>query len=515
MKTLHSSLLLIALVGVGSSAFADFITGTVLGSNGAPAAGVNIDAIRLSNGNNIKLQNDGTNSAGFFNTTIPADVYDLWFFPPAGSSDVTLVLHNVVVSGTKNLGTLHLVAGSLVSGHVQKQNGTPVGGLDLHVIDNATGLEVPLLERRTDAFGNFSVAAPKNSIDLNFDTTNLAPTVLLGAKSMTLTPTTNTNVGTIVLPPGFTVTGHVQRTSNGLAVSAVDLNFKDLATGLKAYTPNDNTDAAGNFSVIVAAATYNIDFAAPFATHLAGKRLANHVVSASHSVGTLTLDDGVVMSGTVKSFDNVAQLNADVDVFDQAGTLIPTANDNTSASGAYQVIVPFGTLKIIFRPPSYAALISDVHAGVLVSANFTLNGTLPAWAGANNYGAGMAGTGGFVPHVTVSGGTSRTGNPDFAFELQNGRGGALAVVEISTSSISAPFLGGTLLVKIGHANAVSVITTLGGAAGVGGAGSKHLLSPFPLGLSEGLDLYTQFAVRDPATTRGWCLSDAVHFKVVP
>lgn len=509
-------LALLALFSLAPRAAADFITGTVVDSNGVPVAGVNIDAIRLSNGNNINLSNDGTNAAGAFVTTIPADVYDLYFFPPAppANSHVTLVVRNVLVTGTKSLGTLRLVAGSVVSGHVQNQGGAPVGQVGLVMTDLVTGREVPLLVHRTDAFGNFLVAAPKNAISLAFDP-GAVPLQVLVPRILELTPTGNTSMGTLVLQPGLVVTGHVQRAANGLAVSGVDLDFKDLSTGVTLYTPNDNTNALGDYSVVVPAGNYHVDFAAPSATLLAGRRLASQAISANRLLDTVTLEAGAVLSGTVRSAANVLQVNADVDVYSQAtGELYPTPGDNTSATGAYSVIVPKTNLRVVFRPPSYLVpLGSDVQTNVLVTANTTLNGVLPAWTTPNNYGTGLAGTGGIVPHITVSGGTARSGNPNFAFELQGGRGGALAIATLSLAPGARPFLGGTLLVRPGPANSISLVTALGGTPGVAGAGSKRI--PFPPALGEGLDLYAQFRVHDPAAPRGWSLSDALHFKAVP
>jgi len=515
VKSFHLPLLAAFLLG--STAFADFITGTVKTSTGAPAVGVNIDAIRLSNGNNINLSNDGTDATGFFNTTIPADVYDLWFFPPPGSSDVTLVLHNVVVSGTKVLGTLNLQAGAVLTGHVQTQGAVPIATLDLWVTDQVTNQAVPLANRRTDAFGNFQITVPKNAIELDFDATSVQPTFVLGSRAMFLSPTANTNLGTIVMPPGMIVTGHVQRSAGGTPMAGVDLDFKSTTAGGVEYTPNDNTDALGNFSVVVKAGTYNVDFSPAFATHIAGKRLAAQNVAANLSLGTVALDNGAVLSGTIKSWDNVAQLNGDVDVYrTSTGELVPTAGDNSNASGAYQVIVPLDNLKVVFRPPNFTVpLSSDVHTNFLVTVNTTLNGVLPACALPNNYGTGLAGTGGIVPHLTFSGGTTRDGNSAFAYELQGGRGGALAILTLSAFQRNIPFRGGTLLVDISSGASIKVVTVLSGPAGGAGVGVKHVLTPFPLGVATNFDIYAQFAVKDAAAVQGYAFSDGMHFRVCP
>lgn len=509
---------LLALALLASRGSADTITGTVLAPNGAPMPGVNIDAIRLSNGNNITVDNDGTNGAGQFTSTLPADVYDLWFFPPAPptTSHVTYVMRNVVVSGTKNLGTIQLQAGVFLSGTIRTTGGTPVSSLDLRVTDNVTGFEVPLMGNTTNAFGNFQVAVPKNSIEVFFDGGSAQPAFVLVSQTHTLAPTVDTNMGTITMQPGYIVSGHVQRASNGLAVAGVDIDVKNTITGASLLLNNDNTNSLGNFSLILGAGTYDVDFAAPNALRLAGKRVASLAVNANTTVPTVALDAGALVSGIVKSFDNVIQVNADVDVYRQAtGEIVPSFADNTSATGAYAVVVPIGTVEIAFRPPSYTVpLASDVRSNQVVTADTTINAFLPACAAANHYGAGLAGTGGFVPNLATSGGTNRVGNPNFAIAVSNGRGGATAVLVISGQSRSIPLLGGTLLVNTNPALSVKIPLVLNGTSGVGGAGFKSVPAQLPTSLAN-LDAYCQIAVRDLNAPQGWAFSDGLHFDICP
>lgn len=508
---LVSTLLLALLTPLAS---ADLITGTVLDSNGLPVAGVNIDAIRVSNGNNINIDNDGTNAAGAFSTTIPADVYDLYFFPPAppGNAHVTLVVRNVLVSGTRNLGTLRLALGSLVRGNVRNVGGAPVGQVDVIMTDLVTGREVPLLVHRTDAFGNFVVAAPKNAIALELDPSGVPLQTLL-PRTLEVNAAADVNLGTLTLQPGFVVSGHVQRLTTGLPLANVDLDFKDLATGVTFSPANDNTNTLGNYSVVVPAGTYDIEFAAPAANLLAAAALRNQVVDSHEAFANVALEPGAVVSGTVRSWDGTLQINADIDVYDRfTGEAIPTPGDNTSATGTYSVIVPLRTLRVVYRPPSYTVPLASQVRIAAINANTVLDATLPAWPLPDNYGTGLAGTGGFVPHLSTSGGAARSGNPAFAYELSGGRGASLAIITVSLAPVSRPFLGGTLLVNPSANMSISATTVLGGTVGAAGAGSRRLF--FPPEIAQGLDLYAQFRVKDPAGPRGWALSDGLHFKAV-
>ena len=199
----------------------------------------------------------------------------------------------------------------------------------------------------TNAFGNFQVAVPKNSIDVLLDGASAQPAFVLVSQTLTLAPTVDTNLGNITMQPGYIVSGHVQRASNGLAVAGVDIDVKNTITGDTLCDPEKPITI----------------------------------------VPTVALDAGALVSGIVKSFDNVIQVNADVDVYRQAtGEIVPSFADNTGATGAYAVVVPLGTVEIAFRPPSYSVpLGSDVHSNLLVTADTALNAFLPSCPAPNNY----------------------------------------------------------------------------------------------------------------------------------
>jgi len=503
--------LLLALLALAPLSRADFITGHVVDSNGIPVPGVNINAFRVSNGNEENLQNDGTNANGDFLTTIPPNVYDIHFVPPAPPQTtlVTLVLKNVVVTGTKNLGTVVLPPGVSLSGHVQSQGGVPISQVSLNVIDRVSGDTVILVQKKTDAFGNFNVAVPAHAITLQLDPSgNLLGT--FAARSMDLSPAGNTNLGNLVLKNGFAVSGTVVRTSNGSVVPSVDLDFFDTATGEKLYTPNDTSNILGNFSVVVPAANYDIEFCPTFATSLVGKRI-NRSVAAATALGSIALDTGAILRGKIRSFNGTIQVNADVDVRDQVTqTKVVTCADNSNATGDYAIIVPLSTIKVTFHPPTFdVGLGSDIHKNVSIIGTTVLDGSLPSCPLPNNYGTGLAGTGGIVPHLTTSGGSPVQDNGAFAIQLQNGRGGATAFVMVSLAPAARPQLGGTLLVdpSIGFFAAFP----LGGTPGVAGAGS--LTIPANLGAAVNLDLYLQAFVQDPGAVQGWAFSEGLHFRV--
>lgn len=117
------------------------------------------------------------------------------------------------------------------------------------------------------------------------------------------------------------------------------------------------------------------------------------------------------------------------------------------------------------------------------------------------YGAGKPGSGGFVPELDGSG-AATIGSP-VSLDIANGVGGATGILMGglgSTSKVSVPLFGGTLLVA---APAPSIPIVLGGAPGIAGAGALSVPQQIPNNATLlGLDLYFQAWFLDPGATSG-------------
>jgi hypothetical protein len=377
----RAAFVLFSLVSV-SSLSAQAITGRVVDSNGNGVPGVNIDGIDVSDGSTANLSNDGTNAGGFFTTTVDsgAGVYDFTFNPPPPPASTLLIVEvqNVVVVGTTNLGNVVLPTGVSLSGRTENVSGLPVANVDVDVVHQGTNQQVLLQGDITNAFGNFTIAVPTTPIEVRFKTAGIVPT--LAPTALQLTLSVNTNLGDITLQPGLSLSGTVQR-SGGAAVSGADIDVLLSATGDKLFTPGDNTSATGSFSVVVAAGTYDIEVCPNPANLLVGKELLGVVVSGNTNVGIITLQGGVVLSGTIRDFLSAPVQGADVDVRDSGtGVGVVTCNDNSNASGNYSVVVPTGTFDVIFSPPGpgcSSGLGLDVDLGVVIAGNTVHNGVLP------------------------------------------------------------------------------------------------------------------------------------------
>jgi len=497
------------LVLLSLPAAADTITGQVVDSNGNGVVGVDIDAKNLGGGGDPTLFNDGTDLNGFFTTTIPAGVYRITFIPPPPPTTTHLVfeIEPVVVVGTTNMGTISLPPGVSLAGHVEETNGFPVGGANIDVIDETAGDALVLTNDFTDAFGNFIVAVPAGPIELRIDATPVF-SAILASTAIQLSPSGNTTLPTITLEPGFVLTGTVED-PNGDPVEDADLDVFDSAHE-KLFTPGDSTDCSGEFSLVVPSGLFDLEVCPDPGDLLVATGVFGIAVSSDLDLGLFQLAPGAVLSGTVRNASGQPVAGVDIDV-ERSATLaeVVVCSDSTDAAGQYAVIVPFTTIDVMFTPDFSQALGSASVKNVLITGARTLNATLPNCPFATNYGAGLAGTGGTVPHITTSGGAPSVANPDWRIEMQNGRGGAFAILILSTGSAALPFRGGTILVNISVGQHFNQFVTLSGTPGAAGAGS-YTFDPGPLTGASGFTGFAQFAVQDPGAVQGWAMSEGLQ-----
>ncbi len=501
---LQAALTVLGLGVTAAGAVADQLSGFVVDAQGLPVAGVNISAKSESGGGNGNLANGGTDASGFFDVTIDPGVYEFTFEPPPPPAAVALaaVLEGVVVSGNSSLGTVALGEAVAVSGRTVSAGGIPVAGVNLDVIDLTTGENIVLPGDITDLSGQFSVATPPGPIEVLFDTTPiLAP--LLAPHQINMAPAVSTNVGDVQLAPGFKVTAAVFDPSFQPLVN-VDVDVRDPFTGVKLYTPGDNTDNNGFVDFVVPQGVYDIEICPQFVLGLVPHLFGSTPINATTNLGIVTLAAGVPLTGTVTSHLGPVVGGADVDVVDSA-TQLPVfiCDDNTNGVGQYQVIVPNGQYDLVFTPPYSAHLASSVEAGVVVNGATSRNAVLPFCDCGTPSGPGVAGSAGLVPQITAIGGSLRLGNPGWGFDVTSGLGGGSGFVMIHFGPQVGITHGQFGNISLMAGRALVVPLQLGGIPGLPGAGSASFPFPLPGSFpSYGTVLSARAILVDPAAPSG-------------
>lgn len=381
MPTQRQLALLAGLLLLAPLAPAQTVVGRVVDSFGNGVGGVDIDVLNEGSGGDPDIFNDGTDPNGFFTmTVVPGGVYDIEFNPPPPptTTDLTFTLRDVFVFGTVDVGVVVLPPGVALSGRVLDPGGLPVNNVNLDVVDETTGERLVTPADRTDVFGNFSIAVPANDIELRLNTTSVVGQTL-APRALALSPTVDTDLGDLFLEQGFVVSGNLQSTS-GAPIATADFDFTDSVTRQRLYTPGDDSDDFGNFSIVVPAGVYDVEVCPQPGDLFVAREFDSLTVATNLSFGALQLTSGFLMSGTVLLSGGAPAGGVDVDVEDAfTGATIALCRDDTDAAGFYSVVVPTGTFTVTFARRCLGEIEKvDVHTSVLVTGNRTLNGLLPA-----------------------------------------------------------------------------------------------------------------------------------------
>ncbi|MCI0588984.1 MAG: carboxypeptidase-like regulatory domain-containing protein [Planctomycetes bacterium] len=263
----------------------------------------------------------------------------------------------------------------ILEGVVAGPGGTPLEGVDLDVFNQATGQKLAA-DDTSDPDGTFTVVLPPGTYRVGFDPTDVSGPTLAPLLVPDVVVAGTVDIGTVTLVAGFELSGTVTGPGGG-GLAGIDLDVRDAASGEKLFTPGDNTEAGGDFSLAVPPGTYFVEVEPLAATRLLAADVGPITVVADIDLGTISLATGVWLQGHVTSATGGPVTGCDVDVENDATNLeIPLSGDKTDASGAYLVVVPTGILDVDFSPPVGSGLGDLTVQNVTVSGDTLLDATL-------------------------------------------------------------------------------------------------------------------------------------------
>lgn len=373
----HLRILIIGAVFVAfaTSANAQFsVSGTVTGPGAVPAVGVNLllfDGI----GNPIGIPPTVTNAVGFYAINgLPVGTYELGFEPPASTKLLPKNILGVVVSNNVTL-NVALDPGLLLSGFVRDSTGVGIFNIDLKVEDDNTGAILNTPGDNTDLTGFYDVVVPAGEYNLTWRAVDplVGPWISVEMQRVMISVDTVIDV-TMIL--GVFVSG-VVTDGNANPVPNVNLDFTDVATGIKLDTPGDNTDLTGFYEVHVPIATYDVGLKPRVIDKLVGLELLGVPVLGDTTVDAV-LQAGVSLSGTVRNAALAPVANADLDAefTDGAGEVF-LPFDATDLLGHYEVIVLPGEYDLAYRPPLATILAPVSVRDVVISVDTVLDVMVP------------------------------------------------------------------------------------------------------------------------------------------
>ena len=259
-------------------------------------------------------------------------------------------------------------AAGIISGQVVGEQGGGVANVDLDFFRVSDGVEVqPIGSDETGADGSYSVEVPDDIYDVTYTPPLTClpgvptPAGLLGGARERNVDIGNPTVD-VTLLDACCVTGTVQSSTSGSPLIDVDLDFKDLVQDMRIFTPGDDSDANGRYSVQVPTGTlYDVRFENSELTPIlvAPARIREITVPdgcVQLAMPPMPLDEGVEIMGEVV-YEEIPMIpfpvnDADLDVIPAGETAkILTRDDNTNPQGEYRFVVPPGTYTIEFEPP--------------------------------------------------------------------------------------------------------------------------------------------------------------------
>jgi hypothetical protein len=180
-----------------------------------------------------------------------------------------------------------------------------------------------------------------------------------------------TSLGVVTLQPGVAVTG-TMLLGNGAPVTNGNVNLYDTA-GNKLYTPNDATNALGQFAVTSPIGPVTFRTVTPSALNLVP---INRALSATSPInlGNLTLLQGYRVTGTfTDAVSSVPVGNVRIITTNGiTGEVLFQSSPTASALGAFSLLLPLGSWELTCSPLATDPHLPLIKYGVLVVSTTAL-----------------------------------------------------------------------------------------------------------------------------------------------
>lgn len=353
------------------------VTGTVVDPAGLPLQSSNLN-VYLPGGTKLYTPRDFTNAAGTFSILLPQTPVTVEALPPVGAP-LFGARTNIAPTGPGPLsvGTLTLVQGHTITGTVVRSGASPlpIANCQVVVTDQFTELEVPVTGNTTNSLGGFSVLVPFGLYRLDFvpPAANLhVPKEYFGVAAVL----PNVPLGLVGLDPAVLLSGTVAGPLG--VIQNADIDVFD-ALGHKLFTPSDNTNATGGFSVRVpVGGSYSVRVDPLPTLGLSGLKTNVGTIATATNLGTLSLAAGIPI--TLDLFDARGNPLADVNMRlrdSVTGLEVIVPGNTTDTAGHMVAIVPPGVFDVTLRAPQGSLTANVSVPGVPFLAPFAVPLTLP------------------------------------------------------------------------------------------------------------------------------------------
>jgi hypothetical protein len=334
-----------------------YLAGRVVTTLGA---GVGLTDIRFKDATGAlvgEVQDNGSLADGTFNTLVVPGLYTAEIIPPIANHKVPREMLNQNLNADINLGNVVVQDGFILTCTVTDASLFPYSGarLTVRTLPGHDKFFTPF--NNTSGTGVVQVVVPPGV----FDVIALPPPALEGTVATVTQYSWNAaadaTLPNFALPPGKHLTAHVVGGSPAASVVNADIDVEQMLapTFPRVETPNDFTDAVGNFTVTVAQGTYRVTINPPVATKLLPLRAENVSVGpVGTNMGTLScltghwIDVHVVEAGT-----GLPVGGANIDLINlQTGDRLITIDDVTAANGFTRIVSDNALYHVKISPPN-------------------------------------------------------------------------------------------------------------------------------------------------------------------
>ncbi|MBI1850592.1 MAG: carboxypeptidase regulatory-like domain-containing protein [Planctomycetes bacterium] len=264
--------IIVLVVSVSNLAKGTTLSGRVVDTADTPVSNVDLDLYDSATGLPVATTGDQTDAQGYFLFSVPLGTFDIRFLPPTADRLADVILQGVSIASNTTLPDTVLGPGFLVTAHVVDPQGVPVMGAIFANADSYTGQSAPSHGNATDANGDVAfVVAPgtRDFIVLPDRMSRLAAKARLGVPVFS-----DTAFGRIGVDAGLVLSGHVSGPGQA-AVAGVEVQVIDEASGAFEPTLGHQTDAAGDYDVVVRPGVLTVAFEAPIDDGLAHGRVSH------------------------------------------------------------------------------------------------------------------------------------------------------------------------------------------------------------------------------------------------
>lgn len=346
-----------------------FVSGTVLDVSLQAVVGADLDFDVSSTELRLTTPNDNTDNNGDYLVVVPTGIYNITVEPVVTDRLVAKRIFSIPVNHDTVV-DFNLQTGLSLSGTVTGPGGA-VNVCDIDVIDAVTLAKLVTPGDKTDGVGFYEVIVPSGNFEMHFQppvASNLASLIKTGVH------VGQDTVVNATVQSGVLLQGTIQSNTGGL-VDACDIDLFNSSTQASVLAAGDKTNFNGAYQMIVLANTYDLEFEAPKSRRLKAKRLTGQVVSSPQTLN-VTLDTGLSVGGVITGSGlPVANVNVDA-IIESSGQNTFQPGDQSTASGAYEIIIGFVPHTLAFFPPVSTGFAARKYTGINPGTDLVQNVTL-------------------------------------------------------------------------------------------------------------------------------------------